>query len=123
MADDTFPDDLHAAQTRLHQALAEHAALCRTLPWSVEPMAGWAGEEHPHTGVVTGGRADSPGWTEEQKQAEATLRGECVELSIRVTTHEYWGTVDREKLVEERQRLKAVTQPATVPAVDVVQAA
>jgi hypothetical protein len=121
MADDTFPDDLMTAQTRLHHAFAEHAALCRTLPWSVEPMAGWAGEEHPHTGVVTGGRADSPGWTDEQKQAEATLRGECVELSILVTTHEYWGTVDREKLVAERQRLKAVTQPATVP--DVVQAA
>ncbi|MFD0427149.1 hypothetical protein ACFQ60_00560 [Streptomyces zhihengii] len=61
MADSDFPDDLTAAQTRLHQATAEHAALVRTLPWSVEPHDGWPGTEHPHTGQISGGREPSPG--------------------------------------------------------------
>jgi hypothetical protein len=63
MADSDFPDDLRTAQTRLHQATSELAALTRRLFWSVEPMAGWPGTEHPHTGEVTGGREASPGWT------------------------------------------------------------
>lgn len=123
MADTTFPDDLLTAQTRLHQAWAEHAAFCRTLPWSVEPMPGWPGEAHPHTGVVTGGREDSPGWTEQQKQDEARLRAECLDLSIAVTVHPYWETVERDKLVAARMLLKQVTQPAATPVVDVTQAA
>lgn len=123
MADNTFPDDLRNAQTRLHQALAEQAALCRSLPWSVEPMPGWPGEEHPHTGVVTGGRDDSPGWTAEQKAQQARLRAECVDLCIVVTTHPYWKTVAHEDVVAERQRLKAATKPAVAPVVDVAQAA
>ncbi|WP_442809726.1 transposase [Streptomyces sp. SR27] len=32
-----FPDDLADLQVRLHRARAEHEALARTLPWSVEP--------------------------------------------------------------------------------------
>jgi hypothetical protein len=96
MADNDFPDDLRAAQTRLHQAFAEHAALCR---------------------------ADSPGWTEQQKTDEARLRGECLDLSILVTTHPYWETVAREDMVAERMRLKQVTKPATAAVPDVVQAA
>jgi hypothetical protein len=123
MPEHTFPADLQAAQTRLHQAQAEHAALCRTLPWSMEPMAGWPGEAHPHTGVITGGRADSPGWTEQQKTDEARLRTECLDLSILVTTHPYWETVAREDMVAERMRLKQVTKPATAAVPDVVQAA
>ena len=123
MADTTFPDDLLTAQTRLHQAWAEHADLCRTLPWSVEPLDGWPGEAHPHTGVVTGGREPSPGWTGEQKAQELRLRKECVDLSIAITVHPYWESVPREDLVAERQRLKQVTKPASVPAVDVAQAA
>lgn len=58
---------------RLHQARAEYAAPCRTLPWSVEPVAGWPGEVHPHTGVVTGGRDASPGYTPEQAAEEKRL--------------------------------------------------
>jgi hypothetical protein len=44
------------AQPRLHQAQAEYAAYCRNPPWSVEPLEGWPGTVHPHTGEVTGGR-------------------------------------------------------------------
>ncbi|MEU0394497.1 hypothetical protein ABZ208_17290 [Streptomyces sp. NPDC006208] len=123
MAEKAFPDDLRVAQVRLHQASSELAALCRTLPWSVEPMPGWEGEAHPHTGVVTGGRQDSPGWTGEQREAVDRLRAECVALSLTVTTHPYWAGVEREKVVDERMRLKADTKPAAIPALNVDVAA
>ena len=122
MAGTDFPDDLRTAQTRLHQATSELAALCRTLPWSVEPMAGWPGTEHPHTGQVTGGREDSPGWTEEQKRLVKRLRMECTDLSIRIATHPYWDTVEAEKRVEARGTLKAEARSA-LPAADVTTAA
>ncbi|MGW0704316.1 hypothetical protein ACWD0A_34585 [Streptomyces sp. NPDC002867] len=123
MAGTDFPDDLRAAQTRLHQATSELAALCRSLPWSVEPMPGRHGTEHPHTGVVTGGREASPGWTEDQKQAVKRLRMECADLSVRVAAHPFWETVDGEKRVAERMRLKQATRPAAAPVVDVETAA
>lgn len=110
-----FPPDLIDAQTRLHQAFADWAALAATLPWSVEPMPGWEGETHPHTGAVTKGRDDSPGYTEQQKAEEARLRTLCRELSITVSTHEFWATVDREKVVEARMALKDTTRPSTPP--------
>ncbi|MFP1629897.1 hypothetical protein ACLB9X_33230 [Streptomyces sp. 5K101] len=123
MADSDFPDDLLAAQTRLHQATAELAALCRTLPWSVEPMDGWPGTEHPHTGEVTGGREPSPGWTEEQKQAVKRLRMECTDLAVRIAAHPHWETVEAEKRLEERMRLKQATLLAAAPVANVDTAA
>ncbi|MGN9790444.1 hypothetical protein ACTMTU_04975 [Streptomyces sp. OZ13] len=123
MAERQFPEDLRAAQVRLHQATAELAALCRTLPWSVEPMPGRPGTEHPHTGEVTGGREDSPGWSEEQKQTVKRLRMECTDLSIRITTHSYWATLEEQRVQEARSALKAVTRPSPTPAVDVARAA
>jgi hypothetical protein len=123
MAERQFPEDLRAAQVRLHQATAELASLCRSLPWSVEPMPGWAGTEHPHTGEITGGREDSPGWSKEQKQTVKRLRMECTDLSIRIATHPYWQSVETEKQVETRQALRSATRPATAPAIDVTTAA
>ncbi|MFI2370517.1 hypothetical protein [Streptomyces sp. NPDC018833] len=123
MAGTDFPDDLRAAQIRLHQATSELATLCRTLPWSVEPMAGWPGTEHPHTGEVTGGRESSPGWSKEQKQAVKRLRMECTDLSIRIAAHPYWQTVDGEERVKARSVLRAETRPSAVPTVDVDTAA
>ncbi|TXS50133.1 hypothetical protein [Streptomyces sp. t39] len=123
MADYTFPDDLTAAQTRLHQATAELAALCRSLPWSVEPMDGWEGETHPHTGAVTGGRPASPGWTDEEKAAVDRLRAECRTLSATVTVHEHWAMYSGEDVYKARQALKAATRPSVVPVVDVAAAA
>ncbi|GGT55169.1 hypothetical protein GCM10010271_68740 [Streptomyces kurssanovii] len=123
MNETEFPEDLRAAQIRLHQATSELAALCRSLPWSVEPMPGWPGTEHPHTGEVTGGREDSPGWTEEQKRMVKRLRMECTDLSVRVTTHSYWATLEGEQRVKARSELKAVTRPSKTPAVDVARAA
>ncbi|KUH36130.1 hypothetical protein [Streptomyces kanasensis] len=118
-----FPDDLRAAQTRLHQATSELAALCRALPWSVEPMPGWPGTAHPHTGETTGGRDASPGWTEEQKQMVKRLRMECTDLSVRIATHPYWASVEAEKRVAARTELKQATAPSATPALDVTQAA
>ncbi|MFK4687772.1 hypothetical protein [Streptomyces pristinaespiralis] len=120
MAETEFPEDLRAAQVRLHQATSELAALCRTLPWSVEPMPGRSGTEHPHTGEVTGGRE---GWTEEQKRTVKRLRMECTDLSVRIAAHPYWLTLEGEQRVKARSELKAITRPSATPAVDVARAA
>ncbi|MFE0201083.1 hypothetical protein ACFW0I_35840 [[Kitasatospora] papulosa] len=103
---DTYPSDLVHAQRRLHQARAEYEALCLALPWSVEPSVGWPGEEHPHTDVITAGREDSPGFTDEQKADVARLRELVCELSIEVSTHPYWATLEGEARVEARMVLK-----------------
>ncbi|MFF3286398.1 hypothetical protein [Streptomyces sp. NPDC003023] len=123
MAETEFPDDLRAAQIRLHQATSELAALCRALPWSVEPMPGWPGTEHPHTGEITGGREDSPGWSEEQKRAVKRLRMECTDLSVRIAAHPYWESVESGKRVEARQELKSGTRSTVTPKIDVTRAA
>ena len=102
-----LPDDLIELQQRLHQARSEHTALCRTLPWSVEPLPGWPGTVHPHTGEVTGGREDSPGYTPKQEAEEARLWGLVRELSIEVSTHPYWATLPKDDtLVKARMQLK-----------------
>lgn len=123
MAGTDFPDDLAAAQTRLHQATAELRALLRTLPWSVEPHDGWPGTEHPHTGAITGGREPSPGWRDDQRSTVDRLRQECLDLSATVGTHPYWEALTGEDVVKERMRLKAGTRPAATPALDVTTAA
>ncbi|MEU6059071.1 hypothetical protein [Streptomyces sp. NPDC047097] len=87
MAETDLPGDLLAAQMRLHQASADLSALLRSLPWSVEPMGGWPGTEHPHTGEVAGGREPSPGWTEEQKAVVDRLRQECSAPEGRAIRH------------------------------------
>lgn len=114
-----MPDDLRAAQTRLHQATAELSALLRSLPWSVEPLDGRPGDEHPHTGAVTGGREPSPGWTGEQRAVVARLRAECLDLSAAVATHPYWAAFTGEALVDARMALKAATRTTSTPRVDV----
>ncbi|MET9436932.1 hypothetical protein [Streptomyces sp. NPDC006551] len=114
MADTPFPSDLLTAQLALHQARAEYAAFCRTLPWSVEPTPGWPGEVHPHTGVVTGGREDSPGYTDEQKAEYERLSRLVRDLSIQVSTHPHWENLTGEALVTARMVLKH--HPDAVPA-------
>ncbi|MEJ8655051.1 hypothetical protein [Streptomyces sp. MS1.AVA.4] len=79
----------------------------------MEPAAGWPGEEHPHTGVVTGGREDSPGYTDEQKTEDARLRELLRELSIEVSTHSHWATVEGEARVKARMALK--NHPGAAP--------
>jgi hypothetical protein len=57
---ETESPEPRAAQIGLHQATFELAVLCRALPWSVEPISGRPGTEHPHTGEVTGGARTAP---------------------------------------------------------------
>ncbi|WP_435972340.1 hypothetical protein [Streptomyces sp. Qhu_M48] len=85
-----FPADLKRLQAELHHARAEHRALCRALPWSVERLPGWPGTAHPHTGEVTGGREPSPGYTPDQAAEEQRLWDRVRDLSIEVSTHPYW---------------------------------
>ncbi|MEU5108174.1 hypothetical protein AB0H07_38955 [Streptomyces sp. NPDC021354] len=110
-----FPPDLLALQLELHQTRAEYLALCRDLPWSAAPLPGWAYEAK--TMGPAGTRSvlfeDSPGYTSEQAAAERQLRERLVELSVAVSTHIWWGEVEREDLVAARMALKhAHDQPA-----------
>ncbi|MFF8410593.1 hypothetical protein [Streptomyces omiyaensis] len=108
MSDTDFPDDLKKAQAELHRARAEYRTLCQALPWSVEPLPGWPGTKHPHTDEVTGGREASPGYTAEQAEREAALWARIRELSIQVSTHPHWSTVEQgPKLVDARMALKS----------------
>ncbi|MGW5003288.1 hypothetical protein ACWEP8_37170 [Streptomyces hydrogenans] len=110
MSEYDFPDDLTKAQTELHRAHAEYRALCQTLPWSVEPMPGWPGQKHPYTDEATAGRPDSPGYTPEQVTTEAQLWARIRELSVEVSTHPHWATLDRgPALVDARMALKSQT--------------
>ncbi|MFI8426047.1 hypothetical protein [Streptomyces sp. NPDC085479] len=107
MSKHDFPDDLKKAQTELHHAWAEYRTLCRALPWSVEPTPGWPGPRHPHTEEVALGREDSPGYTPEQAAREADLWARLQELSIQVSTHPHWATLERgPQLVDARTALK-----------------
>lgn len=117
MAPYGFPRDLRDAQLRLHQAYAAYATLCRELPWSVEPAPGWAGEKQLHSDRI-GAMPESPGYTEEQKAAEARLRGLLLELSITVSTHPYWSAVEPSGVVEERRALKHTPGAVTGPGED-----
>ncbi|MFF5639545.1 hypothetical protein [Streptomyces sp. NPDC012825] len=102
-----FPVDLKDLQARLHQAHAAYRALLKSLPWSVEPLPGWPGTEHPHTKEVLPGRENSPGYTPEQAAEEKRLWDLVRELSIAVATHPYWSKSERGTgLVEARMALK-----------------
>ncbi|MEU6979639.1 hypothetical protein [Streptomyces sp. NPDC046371] len=102
-----FPEDLLDLQRRLHQARHDFGALCATLPWSVEPNPGWPGTKHPHTDEITGGRPESPGWTEEQKAEHGRLLALWQELSIKVGCHPFWAEQPKDgALVLARTQLK-----------------
>ncbi|MEV7728826.1 hypothetical protein AB0P15_29420 [Streptomyces sp. NPDC087917] len=103
-----FPDDLIQLQEHLHRAHAEHRAYLAALPWSVEPIAGWArGERYSHRGDVP----DSPGWSNEQKETVDRMWAEIRELSIAVANHPHWASVSRDGLVDARMQLKKQTRP------------
>jgi hypothetical protein len=106
-----FPADLKDLQAQLYRARADYEALCRTLPWSVEPHPGWPGTAHPHTGEITGGREPSPGYTPEQIAEEKRLRDLCRDLSEAVATHPYWSGFELgPALVEARMALKVLPE-------------
>ncbi|MGW7312555.1 hypothetical protein [Streptomyces sp. NPDC054865] len=116
----SFPDDLLKLQERLHRAHAEHRVHLAALPWSVEPMKGWArGERYSHRGDVP----DSPGWSDEQKATADRMWAEIRELSIKVVDHPHWKSVSADTLVESRMRLKRQARPTeTVEASETLEA-
>ncbi|MBH1934161.1 hypothetical protein I5Q34_07600 [Streptomyces sp. AV19] len=98
-----FPRSLRQAQLELHQVRADLAALALTLPWSAEPMPAWStpsGHWRPSS------RPESPGWTEEEQQQVNALRDRARELSITISTHPFWGTVEPGRVIEARMALK-----------------
>ncbi|MET9959426.1 hypothetical protein ABZ128_10140 [Streptomyces sp. NPDC006326] len=109
----SFPDDLLKLQEQLHRAHAEHRAYLAALPWSVEPMKGWArGERYSHRGDVP----DSPGWSQEEKETVDRMWAELRELAIAVADHPHWETVPREGVVAARMELKKQACPTNAPA-------
>ncbi|QLE75868.1 hypothetical protein FGW37_03590 [Streptomyces rectiverticillatus] len=102
--------DICDAQHQLHEAHAELAALCQTLPWSVEPHEGWA---RPRAHWHPTERPATDGWTQEQQDAVAALRARAVELSLAVSAHPFWGTVERGDVVAARMTLKQLRQEPT----------
>ncbi|WP_138908598.1 hypothetical protein [Streptomyces chryseus] len=108
MATYDFPEDLRAAQLRLHQTWAEYEALGRALPWSVEPSEGWTAPKVLYSDAEPRSLPPSPGYSDEQKAEVARLRRELLELSAVVSTHPYWETVEAGKRVDQRMALKHV---------------
>ncbi|WP_351229696.1 hypothetical protein [Streptomyces sp. NPDC002133] len=105
MAAYDFPDDLRNAQLRLHQARAQYRRLCQALPWSVVPSDGWTAVERQYPGYHHDFPATA-GYTEERKAEEASLWALVRQLSIEVSAHPYWATLDRSAVVDARMALK-----------------
>jgi hypothetical protein len=106
-----FPQDLRDAQVALHETRAAYQEYAQSLPWSAVPMPGWEADKQLHSHYISG-KADSPGYTEEQASEVARYQAELVRLSTAVSTHPYWATLD-EGVVEARMALKhAHEQPA-----------
>ncbi|MFC0843533.1 hypothetical protein ACFH04_07265 [Streptomyces noboritoensis] len=104
-----FPDDLRDTQTRLHQAWADYARHCATLPWSAVPAEGWKTLEQQFSGYHREVPA-TEGYTPEQQAEVERLRVLALELSRIVMRHPFWRTVPMEDKADARQALKSVTR-------------
>ncbi|MFE6775032.1 hypothetical protein [Streptomyces sp. NPDC057702] len=97
-----FPRDLLAAQDELHQVRARLLALYGRLPWSVEPVAGFADRDlwRPRE------RPDSPGWPTEERAEVAELRERELTLAATVSQHPFWATLSGPRVPAGRMALK-----------------
>ncbi|MCX4792257.1 hypothetical protein OG369_41385 [Streptomyces sp. NBC_01221] len=102
-----FPQDLGDAQLALHQTRTAYEQYAKTLPWSAVPMPGWEGEKQLHSGYQSR-KDDSPGYTEEQATEVTRFQKRLLELSITVSTHPFWDSVDGGSRVAARMALKHV---------------
>ncbi|MET8746365.1 hypothetical protein [Streptomyces sp. NPDC004728] len=107
----TFPQDLLDAQVALDETRAAFEEYAQTLPWSAEPMPGWEGDKQLHSSYRSH-KEDSPGYTEEQAAEVQRFQDELRQLSITVSTHPFWDTVDAGDRVEARMTLKHAHEPA-----------
>ncbi len=100
-----FPSDLLDLQRELQQTRTAYDALCATLPWSAEPLDGWTTKGATATaGPID--RAPSPGYTEDQRRQEHDLFARLRELSIAITTHPHWQTLQGPARVAARTQLR-----------------
>ncbi|MFF3129853.1 hypothetical protein ACFVRD_48670 [Streptomyces sp. NPDC057908] len=99
-----FPQDLRDAQLALRQTRAAYEEYAKTLPWSAEPTPGWEGDKQLHSSCRSH-KEDSPGYTEQQATEVRRFQAELFRLSIEVSTHPFWSTLD-EGVVEARMALK-----------------
>ncbi|MGW1409415.1 hypothetical protein [Streptomyces sp. NPDC002403] len=106
-----FPQDLLDAQVALDDTRAAYEEYARSLPWSAEPMPGWEGDKQLHSSYRSH-KEDSPGYTEEQAAEVTSFRARLLELSIVVSTHPFWDTVDVGDRVEARMALKRAHEQA-----------
>lgn len=88
-----FPQDLRAAQLALHRTRAAYEQYATTLPWSAAPMPGWESDRQLHS-TYRSGKPDSPGCTQAQAAQVARYQAELLRLSIVVSTHPFWSTLD-----------------------------
>lgn len=107
-----FPQDLRDAQVALLTTRAQYEEYARALPLSAEPMPAWEAEKQLHSAYQPS-RPASPGYTEEQHATVARFRAELFRLSVVVSTHPFWDTVDREQVVGARMALKHAHEPAS----------
>ncbi|MFF4248921.1 hypothetical protein ACFYY2_31270 [Streptomyces sp. NPDC001822] len=107
----TFPADLRDAQIALLQARAALEQYTAGHPGSVEPMPGWKAEKQLHSDYRPE-KPESAGYTPEQKVEVARLRKDALDLSVTVSTHPFWATVDRGEVVEARMALKRAQESA-----------
>ncbi|MFG2220474.1 hypothetical protein ACGFN1_37705 [Streptomyces sp. NPDC048685] len=106
-----FPQDLLDAQAAVDETRAAYEEYAKTLPWSAEPMPGWESDKQLHSNYISA-KPDSPGYTEDQHAEVARFRARLLELSVAVSTHPFWGTVDHGDVVAARMALKHAHEPA-----------
>ncbi|MGW1405386.1 hypothetical protein [Streptomyces sp. NPDC002403] len=106
-----FPQDLLDAQAALGRTRAEYEEYARSLPWSAELMPGWEGDKQLHSSYRSH-KEDSPGYTEEQAAEVVRFRARLLELSIVVSIHPFWDSVDLGDRVEARMMLKHAHESA-----------
>ncbi|MET8188781.1 hypothetical protein ABZV15_23835 [Streptomyces sp. NPDC005246] len=105
-----FPQDLRDAQLALHQTRAAYEQYAADLPWSAAPMPGWEADKQLHS-TYRSGKPDSPGYTQEQAAEVARYQAELLRLSLEVSTHPYWSTLDS-GVMEARMALKHAHETA-----------
>ncbi|MFE4692703.1 hypothetical protein ACFRH6_21965 [Streptomyces sp. NPDC056749] len=106
-----FPQDLRDAQLALHRTRTALDRCAAGLPWSAEPMTGWQTEKRLHSDYRPE-KTDSPGYTREQRDEVTRLRKQLLDLSVTVSTHPYWATVEKSDAVEIRMALKHAHEAA-----------
>ncbi|MFF3787686.1 hypothetical protein [Streptomyces sp. NPDC001933] len=74
-------------------------------------MPGWESDKQLHSNYISSKPA-SPGYTEDQAAEVTRFRARLLELSITVSTHPFWESVEAGDRVAARMALKHAHEPA-----------